>query len=73
MGQIGQPPFFYFIHRAAKILGCSFLELEHHPERFRLMSLAFTLESGKNQGDRILKQNPEYKALIKQMAKEEHG
>ncbi len=66
MGEVGDPPpHFYYVHRAAEILGCSFMELDAHPEKLELMSIAFTLEWGKLDGETALKQNPKFKEMVK--------
>ena len=70
MGRHGSLPFYYHINDAAKVLNCSFLELEAHPERSRLMRLAFTIRGGSSEGERMLKKNPEFRAMVKEMAKE---
>lgn len=66
MGQHGDLPHYYHVMKAAKILGCSYLELEGRPDKFRLMQIAFTFDDAQTQGQRALKKNPEFKKLVKQ-------
>ena len=58
LGQFGEPSHEYFIAEAAKELGCSFMELEAHPERERLMAVAFTLSIGRADGEHAMQCNP---------------
>ncbi len=58
----------YYVYKAAKILGCSFLELDGHPEKARLMTLAFTFESGENEGEYLRELNPEWQKKKKAMS-----
>jgi hypothetical protein len=37
-----------------------FAELEDHPERERLMSIAFTLSHGRDEGEHMMQCNPEF-------------
>lgn len=60
LGKYGQPPESYFIAEAAKILGCSFIELNYHADRFDLMRTAFTLNWGRADGEYMRELNPEY-------------
>lgn len=50
---------------AAEILNCSFMELESHPDRVRLMTIAQTVKSGRNNGEYLLKCNPKFHMLVK--------
>jgi hypothetical protein len=54
MGEFRDPPNEYFISEAAKELGMSYAELEAHPERERLMKIAFTLTNGRSEGEHAL-------------------
>lgn len=65
MGEVGEPPpAYYYVHRAAEILGCSYIELDEHPDKLNLMAKAFTIEWGKSDGERALKKNPKFKAMM---------
>ncbi len=60
LGQIGEPPPFFYVAEAARILGCSFIDLEYHPDKFELMGQAFTLQWGRTDGELQRELNPEY-------------
>jgi hypothetical protein len=64
------PPVEYFIAEAAKELGCSYIELERDPERERYMAIAFTLSSGRAEGEHMMQCNPKFIAKQKQRQKE---
>jgi hypothetical protein len=51
-------------------LGCSYIELEAHDERERLMGIAFTLSSGRADGEHMMQCNPKFIAKQKQRQKE---
>lgn len=51
LGEFGEPPVEYFIAKAAKELGMTYFEMEQHPERERLMAIAFTLSEGQAEGE----------------------
>jgi len=57
----------YFIYRASQILNCSFIELDSHPDKARLMELAFTFSQGDNQGEYLRELNPEWQRQKKSM------
>lgn len=42
------------------MLGCSYLELDARPDKGRLMTLAFTFQSGENEGEYIRETNPQW-------------
>lgn len=48
----------------------SFAELERHDERERLMSIAFTLQSGISEGEHQMQCNPVFIQMQKQRQKE---
>ena len=50
------------------MLGMSFKELEKDPDQRRLMSIAFTLEYGTNAGEKLLRKNPEFNQMVKQLS-----
>jgi hypothetical protein len=60
LGKYGEPPDSYFIHAASKELGMSYAELESHDERERLMTIAFTLSHGRDEGEHMMQCNPEF-------------
>lgn len=74
LGSLGEfdddPPLEYFISEAAKELGMSYADLEAHDERERLMSIAFTLSSGRADGEHMMQCNPKFIAKQKQRQKE---
>jgi len=43
-----------------------YTDLEKHKDRSRLMRIAYTCKHGTNSGERLLKQNPEFKRLVKE-------
>jgi hypothetical protein len=45
---------------AAKILGCSYLELDSRPDKFDLMDRAFTYRNGTDRGEYMRELNPKY-------------
>jgi hypothetical protein len=55
---------------AAEILGCSFMELNDHPNKRNLMRMAFTYRWGKNAGETAKEANPEYQKEIKKLSKQ---
>jgi hypothetical protein len=65
MGKFRDPPNEYFISEAAKELGMSYADLEVHPERERLMTIAFTLSTGKAEGEQALQCTKEFWKLQK--------
>ena len=65
LGLYGEPPIEYFIGEAAKELGMSFVDLESHDDRERLMSIAFTLSHGKQEGEHLMQCNPEFVRMQK--------
>jgi hypothetical protein len=67
-GELISPPPEWFVHKAAKILGCSFLELESHSDKARLMTLAFTFEQGEGQGEYLKELNPEWQRKKKEVS-----
>lgn len=69
MGE-GDLPFAYKVYEAAKVLNCSFMELLDHPDRLELMSLAFTIERGENEGRYLQQVNPQFQEQLKTAAKE---
>jgi hypothetical protein len=71
LGRYGEPPDYYFIHAAAKELGMSYIDLESHDERERLMSIAFTLSHGRDEGEHMMQCNPEFVALMNKRNKEQ--
>lgn len=62
------PPFGYYIWKASKILGCSYIELEGHPDIARLMTLAFTYDNGDSEGEYLRELNPEWQRKKKSMS-----
>jgi len=54
----------YFVDEAAKLLRCSYLELNDHPQKFQLMSTAFTLREGHTVAENIIKIDAESKAKL---------
>ncbi len=66
MGEIGRPPFWYFVIEAAKALNCTFMELFEHPERDQLISIAFSYKQGVSDGEFLLRCNPTFKREAKQ-------
>jgi hypothetical protein len=71
LGKYGEPPDYYFIHAAAKELGMSYVELEDHPERERLMTIAFTLSHGRDDGEHMMQCNPEFIRMQKKRSDEQ--
>jgi hypothetical protein len=69
LGKIGMPPDYYFVFEAAQVLGCSFMDLDEHPEKRTLMALAFTVKGGKNDGEYMRERNPEYQKMLKDASK----
>jgi hypothetical protein len=63
------PPDYYFVYEAAQFLGCSFMELDSHPDKRSLMAVAFTIRGGKNDGETMREQNPEYQRMIRDYSK----
>jgi hypothetical protein len=57
------------VWKASKILGCSYLELDAHPEKGNLMSIAFTVDNGQNEGEYLRELNPEWTKKKKEMQK----
>lgn len=53
---------------AAEILGCSFMELNDHPNKRNLMRMAFTYRWGKNQGETSKEANPTYQKAVKELS-----
>lgn len=49
----------------------SFVELEDHPERERLMVIAFTLSQGRADGEHMMQCNPEFVRMQKKRAEEQ--
>ena len=49
-------------------MGCSFLELDTHPDKARLMTLAFTFEAGEGEGEYLRELNPEWQKKKKSMS-----
>lgn len=70
MGRHGDAPFYYRVYRAAKVLNCSFLELSAHEDCLTLMTMAFAIERGENEGEYLKEKNPEYQRQRKQMTNE---
>jgi hypothetical protein len=60
LGKHGRPPDCFFVAKAAEILGCSYLDLFYHADRFELMRTAFTLNWGRSDGEYLRELNPEY-------------
>jgi hypothetical protein len=71
LGRFGEPCDEYFISEAAKELGMGYADLEDHPERERLMTIAFTLAAGKADGEHAMKCNPEFIRQQKTKAEKE--
>jgi hypothetical protein len=55
---------------AAKILGCSYLDLDSHPDKLSLMEKAFTYSEGKGKGEYMRALNPKYQRMQKQIREE---
>lgn len=70
LGKVGAPPSWFFEIEAAKILGCSYLELRDHPDKSELMSRAFTFERGTADGEYLKEMNREYQRQRKAAQKE---
>jgi hypothetical protein len=66
-GQLIAPPFWYFELEAARVLGCSYLEIRDAPDKADLMRMAFTYQSGKNKGEYLRELNPSYQKQRKAM------
>lgn len=49
----------------------SYVALEEHPERERLMVIAFTLSHGRADGEHAMKCNPEFIKMQKQRSEKE--
>lgn len=60
-GQLISPPFYYFVYKAAKILGCSYLELDAREDKTELMKMAFTIDYGERVGEQMKELNPVYR------------
>ena len=45
-------------------MGCSFIELNEHPDKFNLMAQAFTLQKAWNDAEEIWKAQSEAKAKL---------
>lgn len=58
---------------AAEILGCSFMELNTHPDKRSLMRMAQTYRWGKNEGESTREANPEYQREVKKLSKKIEG
>lgn len=65
LGEIGNPPFYFYEIKAARILGCSLVELRNQTDRAELMSEAFSFERGVNEGEMLLNQNKQYWRMVK--------
>jgi len=50
-------------------LGCSFIELDEHPDKANLMATAFTLSVGDNEGEYLRELNPAWQKKKKEMSK----
>jgi hypothetical protein len=51
-------------------LGCSYLELDAHPDKARLMTIAFTVESGDAEGEYLRELNPNWQKRKKDVGRQ---
>lgn len=70
LGEISDPPAWFFEFEAAKILGCSYLELTRRPDKAALMTRAFTYGRGKTDGEYLREKNPKYQQMRRAMMEE---
>lgn len=45
----------WFVLEAAKVMNCSFMELDEHPQKHTLMGIAFTLQAGNTDGMELIR------------------
>lgn len=68
MGEFGEPPGYYAIWRAAKILNMPFDRLGEHPERKHLLNIAFNCQAGQSDGEYQMRTTAKFKKQVKDYA-----
>jgi hypothetical protein len=62
--ELGEPCEEWFVYEAAKFLGMSYVELEEHPRKHSLMSTAFTVQTGLEDGKSAIRANLEQQGKL---------
>ena len=68
IGEGGESSEEWFVKEAAKVLGCSFIELWDHPQRHDLMAKAFTIEAALTQAKQVWEAQAKQKEELEKKA-----